>query len=136
MSIGRGSVKEQTAMHELTICQALISQVEGIAGPRKAWVRRVRVGIGPLSGVEPQLLLTAYPLACAGTRAEGSHLAIERTDVRVRCRSCGAETIAAANRLLCGSCGDWHTDLLAGDELLLLRVELETCEDEVEASHV
>jgi len=123
-------------MHELAICQALVSQVEGIASPRAAWARQVRIGIGPLSGIEPQLLQSAYPLACAGTRAEGSRLVIERTNVRVRCRGCGAETIAAPTRLLCGSCGDWHTDLLAGDELLLLRVELETPECEAEASYV
>lgn len=123
-------------MHELTICQALISQVEDIASQRTAWVRQVRVGIGPLSGIEPQLLESAYPLACAGTRAQGSQLEIEHTDVRVRCRGCGAETIAAPNRLVCGTCGDWHTDLLAGDELLLLRVDLETRQCEVEAPRV
>jgi len=123
-------------MHELAICEALISQVEDIAGQRTAWVRQVRVGIGPLSGIEPQLLASAYPLACAGTRAEGSQLEIEHTDVRVRCRGCGAETKAAPNRLVCGACGDWHTDLLAGDELLLLRVELETRQCEVEALRV
>lgn len=123
-------------MHELAICQALVSQLEGIAGPRAARIQQVRLGIGPLSGVEPQLLQFAYPLACAGTRAEGSHLVIEPTQPRVRCRSCGAETTAAPNRLLCGSCGDWRTDLLAGDELLLLRVELETRESKVEAPRV
>ena len=118
--------KEQTLMHELAICQALVSQVEDIVSQRTAWVRQVRVGIGPLSGIAPQLLESAYPLACAGTRAEGSQLEIERTEVRVRCRGCGAETKAVPNCLVCASCGDWHTDLLAGDELLLLRVELET----------
>jgi hydrogenase nickel incorporation protein HypA/HybF len=123
-------------MHELAVCQALITQVEDIAVQRTAWVQQVRVGVGPLSGIEPQLLESAYPLACAGTRAEGSQLKIEHTDVRVRCRGCGAETTASPNRLVCGACGDWHTDLLAGDELLLLRVELETRHSEVEASRV
>ena len=82
-------------MHELAICQALITQVEDIAVQRTAWVRQVRVGVGPLSGIEPQLLESAYPLACAGTRAEGSQLKIEHIDVRVRCRGCGAETMAS-----------------------------------------
>ena len=59
-------------MHELAICQALVSQLEDIAGQQTAWVRKVRVGIGPLSGIEPRLLESAYPLACAGTRAECS----------------------------------------------------------------
>jgi hydrogenase nickel incorporation protein HypA/HybF len=89
-------------VHELAVCQALISQVEDIAGQQTAWIRQVRVGIGPLSGIEPRLLESAYPLACAGTRAEGSMLEIEHTDVRVRCRGCGAETMAAPNRLVCG----------------------------------
>lgn len=29
------------------------------------------------------------------------------------------------NRLLCGACGDWHTRIISGDELLLESVELE-----------
>ena len=123
-------------MHELAICQALIAQIEDIAAQRAARVRQVFLGVGPLSGVEPQLLADAYPLACAGTAAEGSRLEIEETGVRVRCRTCSAETEAAANRLVCGICGDWHTDLIAGDELLLLRVKLETREDTAEVAHV
>jgi hydrogenase nickel incorporation protein HypA/HybF len=123
-------------MHELAICQALIVQIEDIAGKRAARVRRVYVGIGPLAGVEPRLLADAYPLVCAGTIAEGSQLEIEAADIRIRCRTCGAETTATPNRLICGTCGDWHTDLLAGDELLLLRIELETREDAVEVADV
>jgi hydrogenase nickel incorporation protein HypA/HybF len=30
------------------------------------------------------------------------------------------------NRLLCGACGDWHTQVIGGDELLLESVELES----------
>jgi len=123
-------------MHELSICQALILRVEDIARERSGKVRRVCLGIGPLSGVEPRLLEDAYPLACAGTCAEGSQLAIEPINIRVRCRSCGAESEAAPNRLLCAACGDWRTDLLSGDELLLLRVELETQDDLTELANV
>jgi hydrogenase nickel incorporation protein HypA/HybF len=123
-------------MHELAICNELISQVEAISRRHSGRVRQVDVGIGPLSGVEPRLLEDAYGLACAGTCAEGSRLGIQPVNIRVRCRSCGAESEAAPNRLLCGQCGDWHTDLLSGDELLLLRVELETREDPLEAAHV
>jgi hydrogenase nickel incorporation protein HypA/HybF len=116
-------------MHELSICQALVAQVERIARDRAAQVRHVVVGLGPLSGVEPRLLEDVYPFACVGTRAERSQLAIKEIDIRVRCRICGAESEAKPNRLVCGSCGDWHTELLAGNEMLLLTVELETSED-------
>ena len=32
---------------------------------------------------------------------------------------------ATANRLVCGSCGDYRTQLVSGDELLLASLELE-----------
>jgi hydrogenase nickel incorporation protein HypA/HybF len=111
-------------MHELAICQALLAQVEDIAREHAARVNRVRLAVGPLSGVEPRLLERAYALACAGTAAEGSELDIDDAPVRVRCRSCGAESAASANRLLCAACGDWRTELASGDELLLVKVEL------------
>ena len=44
--------------------------------------------------------------------------------VRVRCEQCGAETDALPNRLLCGACGDFRTQLLSGDEMLLASLEL------------
>ena len=60
----------------------------------------------------------------AGTLAEAAELAIETAAIRVRCETCGEETEAAPNRLLCGSCGDWHTRVVSGDELMLMSVEL------------
>ena len=86
-------------MHEMAICQALLEQVEGMARRHSARVTTVHLAIGPLSGVEPSLLERAYPLVCAGTVAEGSELAIETAAVRVRCRGCGAESTASAQRL-------------------------------------
>lgn len=111
-------------MHELAVCQALVAQVEALARQRAARVRKVRVAVGPLSGVEAALLEQAYPFACAGGDAEGSTLDIAAAPVRVRCVTCGAESAATANRLLCGACGDWRTELVSGDELTLVTVEL------------
>jgi hydrogenase nickel incorporation protein HypA/HybF len=44
----------------------------------------------------------------------------------VRCRSCGAETDVAVNRLVCGACSDWKVDVIGGEEMILKRVEVET----------
>ena len=117
-------------MHELSICQALIDQVEDIARQHRAeTIHNVIVRIGPLSGVDPDLLVQAFPLASAGTVAQDSRLVIERLPIRVRCDSCGAETVAEPNKLVCGACGDWHTQLLSGDEMLLASVELAKTEN-------
>jgi hydrogenase nickel incorporation protein HypA/HybF len=119
-------------VHELSVCQALIGQVEGIAREHSATgVALIRLQIGPLAGVEPQLLEQAYPLASTGTIAADAQLVIERLPIKVRCRQCGAETSAEPNRLLCGTCGDWHTTVISGDELILASVELVT-ENEIQ----
>jgi hydrogenase nickel incorporation protein HypA/HybF len=112
-------------MHELSVCLSLLDQVQAIAREHGATrVERILLRIGPLSGVEGELLRNAYPLAAAGTLAEGAVLDIEPAAIRVHCTACGAESDAAANRLLCPACGSPHTRLISGDELLLARVEL------------
>ena len=111
-------------MHELSICQALIDQVEALAREQRAKrVLSLVVGVGPLSGVEARLLKQAYPVAAAGTLAEGSELDIEDRPIRVHCTSCGEDSDATVNRLVCAFCEDWRTDLISGDELVLTRVE-------------
>lgn len=113
-------------MHELAICQALMSQVESIASERQAQsVTSIVVGMGALSGVEAQLLKNAYTIARAGTIAENADLVIENLPVRVKCNECGCESDATPNKLVCKQCGDWRTTLVSGDELLLMSVELE-----------
>lgn len=112
-------------MHELSVCLSLLDQVQRIADEHGATrVERILLRIGPLSGVEAALLQNAYPLAAAGTIAEGAVLEIEPAPVRVRCSDCAAETDATANRLLCASCGSHRTHLLSGDEMLLASLEL------------
>ncbi|HSN70226.1 MAG TPA: hydrogenase maturation nickel metallochaperone HypA [Steroidobacteraceae bacterium] len=113
-------------MHELAICRELVDQVAAIAAEQHAVrVVTIVVRIGPLSGVEGGLLERAYPLASTGTVAEGATLVLESQPITVRCSACGQESGAAANRLLCGHCGDWRTQVVSGDELLLATVELE-----------
>lgn len=115
----------------MAICQALLDKVEALSRPPDSLVKRVKLSVGPLSGVEPALLAHAYPLASAGSIAEGSSLEIVQGAVRVRCESCGAESQASSNHLICRACGDWRTELVSGNELLLLAVEFE-CSSESE----
>ena len=103
-----------------------MGQVEQIARREDAdRITRILLSIGPLSGVEPTLLRDAFPIAAAGTVAAGAELVIEEQTVTVKCLSCGTESDARPNRLLCAECGDYRTRLLSGDELMLMSVELE-----------
>jgi hydrogenase nickel incorporation protein HypA/HybF len=114
-------------VHELAVAQALVEQVDAVIDQHHAsGATSIRVRIGPLAGVVPELLATAFPLAAAGSRMEHAVLEFSHAPIQVHCQTCGVETEAAMNRLICGACGDWHTQILSGDELLLESVELET----------
>ena len=113
------------AMHELSICQSLLGEVERVATANASTeVNRIFVAVGPLSGVDAPLLARAFDVARMGTIAERAVLEIETLPAVVWCRACAVETPVAANSLLCSRCGTWHVELKSGAELLLTRMEL------------
>jgi len=112
-------------VHELSLCQNLIDQLTALVRQHGAMaVSRVEVQAGPLSGVEPQLLETAFLLAREGTVADTAELVIESPPSRVECADCGAGCVVPTNDLTCTRCGSTDTTLVSGHELILARVEL------------
>jgi hydrogenase nickel incorporation protein HypA/HybF len=111
-------------MHELAICQAILAQVVAIAETHVGRVKRINLSIGPLAGVEPDLLRAAFPLVAAGTACEGAKLAIATPGVRVRCNLCGAASHVRPNRLICGACGAWRVAVLEGETMRIDSVDL------------
>jgi len=115
-------------MHELSVCQGLLREVEAVARDHSAErVLSVVLRIGPLAGVEPMLLEQAFTLASAGTLVAGSKLVIEQAALRLQCTECGQQAQApSTNCLTCPACGSCRAPGLEGVELLLTRVELQT----------
>ncbi len=117
-------------MHELSLCDDLLSQVVAIAAQNNAQsVESITVHIGALAGVEPSLLETAFALIRVGTVAEQAELIMQTVPVIVLCQLCGAESEVVANRLLCNACQSHETTLISGDQLILASVAL-NCADE------
>ncbi len=117
-------------MHELSVCLALLDQVTSIATEHDARrVTRIELTVGPLSGIEIDLLENAWPIASAGTLADDADFVVEATPIVVHCDACGEETSAHSNRLVCGHCGAYQTRVVSGEEMILQRVELETSAD-------
>lgn len=116
-------------MHEYSVVSALLRQVEGQARRhRAAAVHRVRVRIGELSGVDPELLAAAYELARTGGICAAAPLDVVTVAARWRCPRCGGD-LAPGSRLACPSC-EVPAWLAEGDEILLDRIELEVEERE------
>lgn len=123
-------------MHELSVCLSMLDQVRDIARERAAsQVSKIYVQIGPLSGIEPELLAQAFPIASAGTVAEEAELILEPSELTIRCQDCQQESNCESNNLLCPHCGSHQTQLISGDELMLARVELITDSDTPSPSH-
>ena len=118
-------------MHEYSIVQSLVDAVERSVGDRQSClsgqtrlsVLQVSVRIGELSGVDTELLATAFEVFRAGTICERATMTIDRPPVRWACPKCDAE-IPRGQPLRCGAC-DEPAHLTSGDEIILQRIEME-----------
>lgn len=117
-------------MHELSVCQSIVQQAVSIALQNHACaISKIDLAIGPLAGVDIRLLEHAFPIASSGTMAEDAQLNTQSLPLTVKCKTCSLESEAKPNRLICGHCGDWHTTVISGDEMLITSIELETDEE-------
>ncbi len=112
-------------MHELSLCQSIVTIVDRARDGRP--VRTVRLRIGELRQVVPETLQYCWAVVTDGSPLTGAGLEIERVAVRLRCRACGAETtVADAIVLLCAQCASGDVMVLAGEEFLLTSIDVET----------
>ena len=111
-------------MHEYSLVMSLIERVEAEAKQRSAkCVRRVRIVVGELSGVEADLLSSAFEIARTGTLCESTILDITRTSARWACPQCNA-TLEPAEGLHCTPCNASGV-LMQGGDLLFEQMEIE-----------
>ena len=81
-------------MHEYSIVEALIERVGAEARARHATaVHRLRVRIGELSGVEVDLLTTAYTTFRERTICERAELDVQVVPARWECPDCGVPIV-------------------------------------------
>jgi hydrogenase nickel incorporation protein HypA/HybF len=111
-------------MHEYSLVMSLIERVEAEAKQRSAKaIVRISIRVGELSGVEAELLSSAFEIARTGTACEGAVLDVTREAARWACPSCDV-TLDPAHSLRCTAC-DEAGKLAAGGELLFEQMEIE-----------
>ena len=114
-------------MHELSIAQSIVEQLEETTRAEGAIrVRRVTLTVGALSGVDPEALRLAYPVATEDTCAAGSDLVVEEVPSSVHCNACGQDSTPQFPFFVCETCGSQDVRVISGRELLISSVELET----------
>ena len=111
-------------MHEYSLVLSLIERVEQEIKTHGATaVHRVSVSVGELSGVEPDLLASAFEIAREGTLLQSAELIVARVKPRWQCAQCSRE-IDVAQSFACDVCGN-AAKLVDGGEILFESVELE-----------
>jgi len=111
-------------MHEYSIVASLIDRVQQEAAAYgNARVHRLHVQIGELSGVEVELLRTAFDTFRAKTICESAELAIDTVAPSWACSSCG-RAVERGAILRCEACGR-PARMIEGDEIILQRIEME-----------
>ena len=111
-------------MHELSLSEAIVDVAARHAGGRR--VTAVSVRVGRLRQVVVSALSFAFELCAHGTVVEGAALEVQEVPIGVRCRSCGAESAPTDFPLDCGACGSLSVEVVAGEELQVESLELET----------
>jgi len=113
-------------MHELSVAQCVVDEAckaaakEGAARVTKLWLR-----IGALAGIVEEALRFCFDVAAEGTACQGAALEIERVDLSVMCENCRQpRTLAERFLFVCPECGSPTPEILAGQELELVSLEI------------
>lgn len=115
-------------MHELSIAMSIVEvaaeEADRQGGGR---VAAVHLRLGPLAGVIPDALRSAFGLAREETALADADLVIEEVAVAVYCPACDAERSAVSvQQLCCSACGTPTPEVVRGRELEVVALEIET----------
>jgi hydrogenase nickel incorporation protein HypA/HybF len=113
-------------MHELAICESLLGVIEEQAKTQHfCRVCRVRLEIGPFSGVETEALRFGFDVVTKGSIADGAELEIIIPEGRAWCHDCNT-TVTLTDRLAgCPLCGGASLQITGGKELRIKDLEVE-----------
>jgi hydrogenase nickel incorporation protein HypA/HybF len=113
-------------MHELSIAMSILDALEEQSALHDgAAVASVHLRLGPLSGVLPQALQSAFELAREGTDFAACQLLIEETPIAIRCPICHKNRpVRSIQDMACVVCGSPSADIIGGRELEIRAMEI------------
>ena len=113
-------------MHELSLMRSLVTQVEQLVADHGGGiVREIRLQCGPLSGIEPVLMKSAFELLRDEHAFAAATLAIEEVKLAARCGKCQTMFHPERFRFVCPECGSVDSEVVQGESVVLESIELE-----------
>ncbi len=121
-------------MHEQSLVKNLLKQVEAIRLENQAQhVTEVCVEVGPLSGIEPLLLASAFEQLAYDDTIRNASLRIDQVHLLAKCDECRQQTEIKGFDFRCPTCGS-NLRVTQGDELHLVSVSLARGKPQFEGS--
>ena len=113
-------------MHELGIATTILEVVRTEA-QQTPGSRLVAVGLklGELSGVDPDALSFCFETLVKESELVPIELVIERTRRRHRCPSCERAFDVVDYEVACPDCGEPKTEMIGGDEMEIVYIEVD-----------
>lgn len=113
-------------MHEYSVVQALLEQIEIIADENDAkQVTKVVVKIGVMSGVEPHLLEIAFNTFKEKTICDGAEFVMNIQPVTIICLDCNMHSELEVMHYRCPQCESLNIKIVDGEEMYLMTLEME-----------
>ncbi|WP_169752328.1 hydrogenase maturation nickel metallochaperone HypA [Campylobacter mucosalis] len=114
-------------MHELSIAQNLLLLCEQNAQKQNASkITKIFIKIGRLSGVEPHYLESAFSVVKAQSVCDEAELTVHIQDVVIKCKKCLEQSTLSENEFICPKCGSNELEIVDGEDMYLMRLELES----------
>ena len=114
-------------MHEMSLMAGLFDIIQAKAKEYNAKrILLIKLKIGVLSGVVPELLESAFEAYSQGTNAEGAKFEVEKVPFEVKCRNCGETKIESHDFMwVCPTCFSTDLEVNSGDDLIVEQMEVE-----------
>jgi len=114
-------------MHEFSLMTSVLDSVEASAKEHKASkVVEVKLVIGEMAEVFEDAMDFAFETLTPGTMAEGAKLIMTKVSPKSRCLDCLHEFEHSRFQFACPKCSSLTTQLLAGKELYIESMEIES----------
>jgi hydrogenase nickel insertion protein HypA len=113
-------------MHEYSVVQALLEQIETLAKENEAVkVVKVMTKIGVMSGIEPHLLEIAFNTFKEKTICESAEFVMHIQPLVIECLECGAVQELEKIHYCCSKCESTNVKVVDGEDMFLMSLEME-----------
>jgi hydrogenase nickel incorporation protein HypA/HybF len=113
-------------MHEMSLCESVLQIMNEQARAQGfTRVRRVRLEVGALAGVELEAMRFGFEVVTRATLADGAALEIIELPGQAWCLGCSSPVTVERRYDPCPKCGGHQLQVTGGDELRIKDLEVD-----------